>query len=257
MAVPAFHEHKHPRLHRVFYDFHDRGFIIVNDILAFFTILSVIAIVLETIPSFGPYHTWIKLVEYVSVGVFTVEYVVRLYAATHPLKYALSFFGIVDLVSILPTYFGLGNFTPLKSARMLRVLRFLRLVRFSKIARLEIETHRKDIEDHASIYRFNIVIYFFVMFFAVLVLGSMMSTLEIHHSTLGQTTESMLWVFTVLVGAPVTHATPETLGGTFLGIVTRFTGLIMLGFLVHIVGDVFQSVLFGEAERKKAAHKKS
>jgi voltage-gated potassium channel len=257
MAIPAFHEHKHPRLHKIFYDFHDRGFIIVNDILAFFTIASVIAIVLETIPTFSPYLFWIKLVEYVSVGIFSIEYVVRLYAATHPLKYALSFFGIIDLISILPTYFGLGNFTPLKSARMLRVLRFLRLVRFTKIARLEIEVHRKDIEDHASIYRFNIVIYFFTLFFSVLILGSMMSTLEIQHSILGQTTESMLWVFTVLVGAPVTHATPETLGGIFLGIITRFTGLIMLGFLVHIVGDVFQSVLFGEAKKKKAKEHKA
>lgn len=251
MSIPAIHEHKHPRLHRVFYDFHDRGFIIVNDILAFFTIASVLAVVLETVPALSPYHTWIKLVEFVSVGVFTIEYVVRLYAATHPLKYALSFFGIVDLISIIPTYLGLGNFTPLKAARMLRVLRFLRLVRFSKIARLEIEMHRKDIEDHASIYRFNIIIYFFTMLFAVLILGSLMATLEINHSQLGETTESMLWVFTVLIGAPVTHATPETLGGTFLGILTRFTGLIMLGFLVHIVGDVFQAVLFGEGKRKK------
>jgi voltage-gated potassium channel len=251
MSIPAIHEHRHPRLHRVFYDFHDRGFVIVNDILAFFTIASIIAVVLETVPSLTPYHFWIKLVEYVSVGVFTVEYVVRLYAATHPLKYALSFFGIVDLISIIPTYLGLGNFTPLKAARMLRVLRFLRLVRFSKIARLEIEMHRKDIEDHASIYRFNIIIYFFTLLFAVLILGSLMATLEINHSQLGETTESMLWVFTVLIGAPVTHATPETLGGTFLGILTRFTGLIMLGFLVHIVGDVFQSVLFGESIKKK------
>lgn len=250
MSIPALHEHKHPRLHKVFYDFHDRGFIIVNDILAFFTIASVIAVVFETVPAFAPYHFWIKLVEYVSVAVFTVEYIVRLYAATHPLKYALSFFGIVDLISIIPTYLGLGNFAPLKSARLLRVLRFLRLVRFSKIARIEIETHRKDIEEHSSIYRFNIIIYFFTLLFAVLILGSLMATLEIDHSSLGQTTESMLWVFTVLIGAPVTHATPETVGGTFLGILTRFTGLIMLGFLVHIVGDVFQSILFGPAPKK-------
>jgi len=257
MAIPAIHEHKHPRLHRVFYDFHDKGFIIVNDILAFFTLASVLAIVLETVPSLSPYHFWIKLVEYVSVGVFTVEYVVRLYAATHPLKYAFSFFGLVDLISIIPTYLGLGNFTPLKSSRMLRVLRFLRLVRFSKIARLEIELHRKDVEDHVSLYRFNIIIYFFTMLFAVLIFGSMMATLEIDHSELGETTESMLWVFTVLIGAPVTHATPETVGGTFLGILTRFTGLIMLGFLVNIIGDVFQSVFFGEARRKEKEEAKA
>jgi voltage-gated potassium channel len=253
MSATAIHEHKHPRLHKVFYDFHDRGFIIVNDILAFFTILSVVAIVLETIPAFSPYHFWIKLVEWVSVLVFTVEYIVRLYAATHPWKYALSFFGLVDLISIIPTYLGLGNFTPLKSSRLLRVLRFLRLVRFSKIARIEIETHRKDVEEHSSIYRFNIIIYFFTLLFAVLILGSLMTTFELEHSKLGETTESMLWVFTVLIGAPVTHATPETLGGTFLGILTRFTGLIMLGFLVHIVGDVFQAILFGPSKKKEKA----
>jgi voltage-gated potassium channel len=255
MPIPALHEHKHPRLHKVFYDFHDRGFIVVNDILAFFTIASVLAVVFETIPAFAPYHFWIKLVEYVSVVVFSVEYIVRLYAATHPLKYIFSFFGIVDLVSIIPTYLGLGNFAPLKASRMLRVLRFLRLVRFSKIARIEIETHRKDIEDHAAIYRFNVIIYFFTLVFAVLILGSLMATLEIDHSKLGETTESMLWVFTVLIGAPVTHATPETIGGTFLGILTRFTGLIMLGFLVHIVGDVFQAILFGTPKKKEEEKK--
>jgi purine-cytosine permease-like protein len=95
------------------------------------------------------------------------------------------------------------------------------------------------------------------MLFMVLILGSLMATLEIDHPELGETTGSMFWVFAVLIGAPVVYATPETVGGTFLGILTRFTGLLMLGFLVSIVGDVFQSVFFAKERKKEKEEQKT
>ena len=108
----------------------------VNDILAAFTILSVISIVLETVPAFVHLKPLFDTVEYTTVAVFTLEYFARMYAAPRKRDYIFGFFGIIDLLAIAPTYLTLANFTFLKTARVLRILRFLRAIRLAKIAEL-------------------------------------------------------------------------------------------------------------------------
>src|SRR6056297_480239 len=79
-----------------------KTFHVVQDFLALLTIVSIVALVLETVPALSGYSQTFLIIEWVAVSIFTIEYASRLYVSKPAYKYSLSFFGVVDLVSILP-----------------------------------------------------------------------------------------------------------------------------------------------------------
>lgn len=99
--------------------------------------LCLIAFAVETLPDLSvTQQRWIKAFEIFSVAVFTIEYLVRVIFSRPRRGYALSFFGIVDLVAILPFYIGLGfDLRNLRALRMLRLFRIMKLARYSKAMR--------------------------------------------------------------------------------------------------------------------------
>jgi voltage-gated potassium channel len=103
------------------------AFIIQGLILA-----SAVAIAVETLPNLPPpVHLSLVVFEYAVVSLFTVEYALRLWAAPNRLRYATSFFGLIDLMSILPTILLIGyDLQALRALRLVRVLRLLKLVRY-------------------------------------------------------------------------------------------------------------------------------
>ena len=95
---------------------------------------SVFAVMLESVPSIdAKYHLVFEIFEWGFTIFFTIEYILRLYAVIRPMKYALSFFGIIDLLSILPSY--LSIFLPhSESLMVIRAIRLLRVFRIFKLA---------------------------------------------------------------------------------------------------------------------------
>ena len=99
--------------------------------------LSLLSFCVETLPGLSPKlrHT-LYIVEVVTVGLFTVEYLLRLFCENRPLDYAFSFFGIVDLLAIVPFYLSTGlDFRAIRSFRFLRVFQLLKLSRYSRAMR--------------------------------------------------------------------------------------------------------------------------
>ncbi|RSK42061.1 ion transporter [Mangrovimonas spongiae] len=97
-------------------------------------LLSVIAFTVETLPDLKPQtRDILKSIEIVTVIVFTVEYLLRIYVADNKLKFIFSFYGIIDLVSILPFYLAIGfDLRSLRALRFLRIFRVLKMVRYNK-----------------------------------------------------------------------------------------------------------------------------
>lgn len=179
------------------------------------------------------------IIEWVAVSIFTIEYLSRLYVSKPAYKYSLSFFGIVDLVSILPTFLGLGNFTFLKSARALRIIRLLRMLRLAKITRSGVID-----EENMSTLSLNVLIYFVTLIFALLVTGTAMYLVEPSAAAFASIPAGMWWSLKVfMAGIPVTE--PVTQLGEFFFVLTRFVGLLLLGLLVGVVGNVFRVLLGG------------
>lgn len=98
-------------------------------------IVSLLEGALESLPSMTPMAVLIlNTVEICTVMVFSLEYLMRLYAAEHRLKFAFSFFGIVDLVAILPFYLVTGlDFRAIRAFRLFRLFRILKFARYGRV----------------------------------------------------------------------------------------------------------------------------
>jgi voltage-gated potassium channel len=214
-----------------------RFFGLTNDLLAFATIISVVAIVLETVAVFDPYHLVFKALEYGVTILFTVEYFARLHKAEHKVKYIFSFFGIIDLFAILPTYLGLGNFTFLKTTRTLRIVRLLRIIRLAKLTKLK----KKEV---SSLYTLNIEIYAITLVTAMLLLGVLFYIFEGHQAYAQDIPSAMYWVFKAIIGG-IAYQQPATTGGTIVLIFARFCSMILLGLMLSLVGTILRKLLIG------------
>ena len=222
-----------------FSDSSSRFFRLAQDFFAIVTVISIVSLVLETVPALSEYEQVFLLIEWVAVAFFTFEYVGRLSVSKPIWRYPLSFFGVVDLISIVPTFLGLGNFTWLKSARALRIIRLLRMVRLAKIARSSVR------DEDLSVLSLNVLIYVVTLLFALLATGTAMYLVEPQTSAFASIPAGMWWSLKVfMAGIPVVE--PVTVAGEFFFVLTRFVGLLLLGLLIGVVGNVFKVVLGGQ-----------
>lgn len=213
-------------------------FLAVNNFLALVTLISVALVALETVTRLSPYHYLFLIGEYVAVAIFTCEYVVRVHGSPRTWRYVFSFYGIIDLLAILPSFLGFGNLTFLKSARSVRIVRFLRILRLTKFSRVK---RKKD--GAQSLYTLNLQIYFFSLLFITIALGSCFYLFE-GHKLAPDIPSGMYWTLKALIGG-LNYPQPETLGGTITLIIARFTSMILLGMTMGLVTLMLRKVLTG------------
>jgi voltage-gated potassium channel len=233
---------------KIFYDENCKTSVWVNNFLSFVILLSITSIVLDSVSAFSQYHTLFITIEYVAVGIFTIEYIGRIIGAKKKLSYIFSFYGIIDLLSMLPTYLHLANFTVLKSIRVLRILRFLRVMRLVKVARFE-HMHVPTQHIERATNGLNLQIYFLALFVVVFILGNFAYIFEHNHPHFDNIPLSMLWVLESILGGSISTVVPETYGGIAVMMLARFTGFILLGFIVHIVGRIALQTLLGKEKQ--------
>jgi len=102
-------------------------------ILLIIILISIVVVMLESVPRYAEqYAEQLYIIEWVITIFFTIEYAARLYCAYQPKKYAKSFFGVVDFISILPSYIALV----VTQTHFLTIFRSLRLLRAFKIFEL-------------------------------------------------------------------------------------------------------------------------
>jgi voltage-gated potassium channel len=223
---------------------------VVNDFLSLLTIVSILAIVLETVPEFSGYSFWFLLAEWAAVFFFGLEYLARAWSSKNPLAYIFSFFGVVDLVAILPSILGLGNLSFLKSARIIRIIRFLRLVRISKLAKAEIG----NIEHTLGVFGFTIAMYGLAVIFVMLLLGVALHTL-LPGGEYWSVPGGMFWAFLVFLGDMPVVIPPGVLG-MVLFIVAKFLGMALFGLLIGVTGKIFNEILLGQVKKEEGSKKK-
>lgn len=103
----------------------------------FLIFLSLVSFTLETLPNLSARQQAVLwAIEVGTVACFTAEYLLRLFVADHPLRYTLSFLGLVDLLAILPFYVTSGlDLRFVRLVRMLRVVRLLKIARYNRALR--------------------------------------------------------------------------------------------------------------------------
>ncbi len=235
------------RLHRLFYIPGTPGFYVVNDVLAITTIVSVLSLILETVPSLTRFSFLFSGIEFMAVILFSAEYIARIIANKKRVRtYTLSFFGIIDLLAILPSFLGLSNFTFLKTARTLRILRLLRMARLAKLAQNPRRRH-KDSNIQKSANKLSAEIYFATLLTAVTISGTLVFVVE-GGEYFSSIPSGMLWALKVTTGS-----TPANMPASFMGevvtVMTYFFGLLLFGLLVSVMGNALNKLLLGEKEK--------
>jgi voltage-gated potassium channel len=224
----------------------DRLSIIVDRALVALIVLNLIAVALESVPTIDArYAALFDLVEFVSLVVFSAEYVLRLWCAVEhgpnrhfsPLrarmKYALSPAGIIDLAAVLP--FWLGALLPSE----LRVLQVFRIVRFFKIARYS-PAMRSLID---VLYRERRALFgcLVIMLGTALVTATMMHLAEgkVQPDKLGTIPDALWWSIVTLGTIGYGDVVPVTALGKLIATATIFLGLIMIALPVGIIATAF------------------
>ena len=200
---------------RAFYESNTKVFIIVNDCLAVVIIVSILAIICESISEFSQYYKIFFRIEYIAILIFSLEYICRIVGSSKKLNYIFSFLGLFDLLAILPTLLHIANLTPLKSVRVLRILRILRVMRAVKIMRLK-RLKKPPKKAMIAIIRFDLQIYFLAVLCAVTILGCFAYIFEHNHPHFENIPLSMLWVLETLLGGAISNTTPQTYAGIFI-----------------------------------------
>ena len=198
--------------------------------------LSVAAVMLETVDSFNAKHGgWLIGAEWVFTILFTIEYVLRLMAVKQPLRYAFSFFGIVDLLSIIPTYLAL--FLPADAHYLLtvRILRLLRLFRVFKMARYIGGANTILIALRAS--RPKIVVFLFAMFTLTIIMGTVLYIIEgPNNPGFSSIPQSVYWAIVTITTVGYGDITPWHPLGKLIASFAMITGYAILAVPTGIVG---------------------
>jgi voltage-gated potassium channel len=220
-------------------------------LLLILILLSVLMICLETVPACQPYQRLFYRAEWVVTILFTIEYVCRIVCVRRGSRYVLSFFGVIDLLSILPTYVaavagGTGaSFAVLRAIRLLRVFRVLKLVWLISEAN----------ELGASVWgaRGKIVVFLMVVVVAVTIAGAVMYELEgpggvsgIDPPTVESIPMGIYWAIVTMTTVGYGDFVPQTnLGKAFSAL------LILLGYSLIIVPTGFVSAEFVKGKVKR------
>lgn len=114
----------------------EKGFVFLGRfeyLVQLLIILSLISFGIETLPSLpNNIRTLLRWFEVTSVAIFTVEYFVRIIGSRPRFNYAFSFFGLIDLIAVLPFYISTGlDLRSIRAFRLLRLFRLLKLARYS------------------------------------------------------------------------------------------------------------------------------
>lgn len=210
------------KLHRIIFGVDTPAGKAFDVALLILIIASITILMLESVQEIN--EKWSDLfrnLDWVITGLFTIEYLLRLWAADKRTRYVFSFFGLIDLFSILPLYLGLvitGSHTlaVIRVLRLLRVFRVLKLVQFmgeaSKLGRALRTSSRKIV-----------VFMFFVTIVSVFV-GTLMYIIEGRVNGFTSIPRSIYWAIVTLTTVGYGDIAPQTTIGQLLAMVLMITG---------------------------------
>ncbi len=210
------------------------------DIVLLIAILaSVFVVMLESIGGFQvQYGKLLYYIEWFFTILFTVEYLLRLYCVYRPLKYATSFFGIVDLLAILPTFVGIiltgaQSLVVIRALRLIRVFRIFKLGHFLRAGKIIVEALKAS--------RARITVFLIFILLMVTIIGSAMYLIEGGQAESGFTSipKSIYWTIVTLTTVGYGDITPTTVLGQFLSALVMILGYAVIAVPTGIVSAEF------------------
>ena len=196
-------------------------------------LISVAIVMLDSVESIvGSNRTAFRVAEWIFTVLFSMEYVLRLLTVRKASKYALSFFGVIDLLAVLPTYLSLllpgGQYLI-----VIRILRVLRVFRVLKLAQYVGEARILGAALRAS--RYKITVFLFTVLTIVIVVGSMMFLIEGSEAGFTSIPKGVYWAIVTLTTVGYGDIHPLTPIGQFLASLVMIMGYGIIAVPTGIV----------------------
>jgi voltage-gated potassium channel len=206
-----------------------------NLVIQVLILVSLISFCIETLPELSDRTgNWLYVVEVITVSIFTIEYGLRILVADNRLRFVTSFYGLIDLISILPFYVATG--IDLRTVRVLRIFRVFRIFKFLRYTKA-IERFKdafRELREELVLF----VISTFLMVFLSSV-GIYYFEGETQPEAFGSVFHCMWWAVVTLTTVGYGDVYPITVGGR---LVTSFVLLVGIGIIAVPTG-LFASAL--------------
>ena len=204
------------------------------DVALIVAILGSVAVVMMlTVPSLESWHDSLYTVEWGFTILFTLEYALRLWSVNAPAKYARSYFGVIDLVAILPTYIsaifpGANYLLVVRALRVLRIFRILKLIEYVRGARTMMRALRASFA--------KIMVFLLAIVILATIIGAVMYLVEGQPGTKFESIpQSIYWAIVTLTTVGYGDITPATPLGQFLAAVVMIMGYSIIAVPTGIV----------------------
>ncbi|NOH98393.1 ion transporter [Vibrio sp. 99-70-13A1] len=196
-------------------------------------IASLIVLVLDSIPALN--EQWSDVFMYLEfgfTGLFTIEYLLRLYCSPKPKAYAGSFYGVIDLLAILPTYLALffptaAYISVIRMLRVMRIFRILKLVRYLQDSNILLRS--------LLMAKRKILIFFSTVGILVIILGSIIYVIEGPKHGFTSIPQSIYWAIVTITTVGYGDLVPQTSIGKAIASITMLLGYSILAVPTGII----------------------
>ncbi|MBX2814414.1 MAG: ion transporter [Saprospiraceae bacterium] len=206
--------------------------------LLFMIVASVLTVFLESVPSLNArYENVFKILEWIFTIFFTIEYILRIYSVLKPIKYVTSFYGVIDLLSILPTYLSLL----IEGSQVGSVIRILRLLRVFRIFKLNSFMYQGAMISSALMRsRRKITVFLYFVFLLVIIIGSFMYLIEHNGPSADEfdsIPRSIYWAIVTITTVGYGDISPSTNFGQFIAALVMVMGYAIIAVPTGIVSS--------------------
>ena len=207
-------------------------------VVQFLVVISLLSFSLETLPNLSKNQIFIlKLVEIVIITIFSIEYLLRIFVTNKKFKYIFSFYGLIDLLTILPFYLSLTiDLRSLRALRLLRLFRILKLVRFNKAI--------NRFQEALKIAREEIIIFIFATCIVLYLssVGIFFFENAIQPDKFSSVFHSLWWAIVTLTTVGYGDIYPLTLGGRIFTFFILILGLGIVGIPAGLIASALTAV---------------
>lgn len=214
-------------------------------------IISIASFTIGTLPKISSETAdLLRKIEIFTVTIFTLEYIIRIFAAKKKLAFIFSFYGLIDLLAIAPFYIASGlDLRAVRIFRLLRLIRILKLFRYSKAIN---RFHRAIIIAKEELILFSFVALITIYLSAV---GIYYFENEVQPDQFQSVVHSLWWAVTTLTTVGYGDMFPITAGGKFFTFIVLMVGLGLVAIPTGLVASALSQARDEQNERLKENHK--
>jgi len=229
-VIPTFKQ----KLYEVIFGYESRAGKLFDVVLIWLIVISVAAVMFDSIESFHlQYGDLLIRLEWFFTILFTLEYCFRLYSTPNPRGYIFSFYGIIDLFSILPTYIAFL----FPSATYLVVIRIMRVLRIFRILKLFRYMGEANLLYTALVQaRRKIFVFLFTVVTLIIIFGALMFIIEGPENGFNNIPESIYWAIVTITTVGYGDISPQTPLGQLTAAIAMICGYAIIAVPTGIIG---------------------